>query len=54
MLGILLSNSGYALRFADEQTMNSEIENLVLSLIGREVGVREVTRWLNARLEQVA
>lgn len=53
MLGILLSNSGYVLRFPDEQTMNSDIENLVLALVRHQIDVRGVSRWLNARLERV-
>jgi death-on-curing protein len=54
MLGILLSNSGYALRFSDKQTMNLEIENLVLALVNHDLHVRDVTGWLNARLERVS
>src|SRR5438105_1102847 len=46
MLGILLSNSGYALKFANSKSANKEVEQMVLDLVNHQLQLPDVIDWI--------
>jgi death-on-curing protein len=53
MLGILLQNSGYGLRFANTDEANDQVERLMLEIAEHKISFEGIISWLKERLTKV-
>lgn len=50
MLNLLLIRSGYSLRAASEQSLNADIENMILDLVEHRIRFDDVVAWLEQQI----
>ena len=50
MLGILLWGSGYTLEFPDAETLNDEVEEMILAVAEHRMSFDDIVTWIKERL----
>jgi death-on-curing protein len=50
MMALLLRRSGYYLRAESEEELNTDVEAMILALVGHRMGFDDVVGWLKERI----
>ena len=51
-MGLLLAKSGYELRTVPGNSLNDEIENMIMGLVNHRLSFEELVEWYTSRIHR--